>query len=248
VVAAALVVAVILPSVVVHYANANHRIPPLADRYASRVLAALPRNSVFLAGGWEFANPIVNRQVLYGDRPDVAVVSADTLSFEWYRNELVHRLGLDPSLVRSDGRTALASFVTVLRRTRPVFADTYAVLAYGDRVFGYQAAGLVSRVVDGTGPQPNPDFETAAATTKRDEQQDGFTVRSYRHFPNTALYFFYERAHVELAKQYALADNLDQAANELERALVFAPENHDRSAIQIAREHQPNAKKIILSL
>ncbi len=56
-------IAVVLPSIVIHFKYADHRMPPLADRYAARVLAAVPANVVLLSGGFEFAQPLVYRQV-----------------------------------------------------------------------------------------------------------------------------------------------------------------------------------------
>jgi hypothetical protein len=245
--AAIIVLVAVVPSLIVHYQNADHRIAPLADRYALRVLASLPPRSVLLTGGWEYGQPIVERQLLHHDRPDVVVVSADAIPFTWYRDEMVHRLGLDSSLITATSENAVTRFVSALRQRRPVFADAQAMLDEGG-LFGYQPEGLVARVVSGTGPQPSTTFVADAAALQRGEVQDGITGLSYDRWPNYAMYFFYERAHVELAKEFALHNELDQAATELERALVFGPKNEDRSPITAAREHQPDAKQIILGL
>jgi Protein of unknown function (DUF2723) len=245
-----IVLVTVVPSVAVHYRNADHRIPPIGDRYARRVLAALPPNSVLLAGAWEFSWPIINRQLLYHDRPDVSVVHADTIGYEWYRDDLVHRLGLDRALLRQTPENAVTRFVTALRRTRPVYADTWAML-YGEKLFGYQAEGLVGRIVDGTGPQESPNLQTAVDALRSQAAQDGMTGLKYERFPNVWVYFFYQRAHVELAKEYALADDLDQAANELERALAFGEENSAailNPAISHARTREPDAKARVLAL
>jgi len=245
-----IVLATIVPSLAAHYHDANHRIPPISDRYARRVLDALPPNSVFLTGAWEFSGPILNRQVLYHDRPDVTVVSADFIAFQWYREQLVHRLGLDPALVQSTSENAVTRMVTALRQTRPVYADPWATL-FGDRLFAYQTQGLIARVVAGTGPKTGTDLAAAAANLGTEEVQDGMTGHKYDRFPNTHLYFFYERAHVELAKAYVLENNLDAAANELERALEFGAKGDNLivdPAITAARQHQPGADQRILAL
>jgi len=249
-VAGVIVLATIAPSLASHYRDADHRIPPISDRYARRVLTALPPNSVFLTGAWEFSGPILNRQVLYHDRPDVTVVSADFIAFPWYREQLVHRLKLDPALLQNTAENAVTRMVTALRQTRPVYADPWATL-FGDKLFAYRTQGLMARVVAGTGPQTGTDLDAAAATLRTEETQDGMTNRSYDRFPNTHLYFFYERAHVELAKGYVLENKLDQAANELERALQFGAKGDDKivnPAITAAREHQPGADQRILAL
>jgi hypothetical protein len=249
-VAGVMVLAAVVPSIVVHYDSANHRIPPLGDRYARRLLAALPRDSVFLTGGFEYGQPVINRQVLYGDRPDVTVVFADFIAIAWYREQLIHRLRLDPALQQTNAENTVSRFVAAIRKTRPVYADTYAML-YGQRLFAYRAEGLVGRIVDGTGPQASPNVEASVGELQRDEVQDQMTGLKYDRFPNVLLYFFYERAHIELAKAYALADNLDQAANELERALAFANKSvADFAAptIAAARAHQASAKQTILGL
>jgi hypothetical protein len=244
---AAMVLAVVVPSVVVHYHHASHRIPPLADRYASRVFAALPRKSVLLAGGWEYGQPMVERQRLHGDRPDVTVVSIDSLAFEWYRDLLVERLGLDPALKQMTQENAVTRWVTALRKERPVYADTYAMLT-GINQFGYEPDGLVGKVVDGTGPHTGSDTAAVADALRRTEDADNLIPQKYARFPNNAMYFFYERAHVELAKRWTLADDLDHAATELERALLFGPKGENRAPIDAARNHDPNAKQIILNL
>ena len=239
--------AAVVPSYFVHYHHANHRIPPLADQYAARVLSELPRNSVFVTGGWEYGQAIVERQRLHGDRPDVTVLADDSLAFDWYRDQMVKRLGLDPALRKETPANTVTRWVTELRKTRPVYVDTYAML-YGGQLFGYQPAGLVGKVVDGVGPQSGGDFVKAAAALRHGEDHDGLATQAYARFPNNSMYFFYERAHVELAKQYALRNDLDHAADELERALKFGPKGEDRGPIEAARKHDPNAKQIILNL
>jgi hypothetical protein len=246
-------VVAVVPSIAVHYHNTDHRIPPIGDRYARRILAALPPNSVFLAGAWEFTGPLLNRQVLYHDRPDVTVASVDLMGYSWYREQLVRRLRLDPALVHATDENPVTRVVTALRKNRPVYADPWATL-YDDQLFAYQPRGLVARVVDGVGPKYGPGLDAAAATLRTEEAQDGMMGRKYYRFPNTFLYFIHERAHVELAKGYALQNDLDQAANEVERALMFHPKGDKAieaiaaTTIEHARSRQPDAVARILAL
>src|SRR4029077_18928877 len=90
--AAAIVALVLVPSLVFHYRYANHRMPPLADRYRTRVLGQLPPGAVLFVGGYEFGGPVRYRQVVDGDRPDVTVISADLLGRDWYREQLAREL------------------------------------------------------------------------------------------------------------------------------------------------------------
>ena len=246
-VVAVVAAATIVPSLVVHHELADHRMPPLAGNYAARVLAQLPRHAVLLSGGYEFAQPVIERQEVDGARRDVTVIALDILDRTWYRDQLVHRLGLDPALARSmPANTARAEVVTALRRTRPVFEDAYAMYS-APELFGYQPQGLVGRVVDGSGPQSTPGVAALAVALRRGEDADGIDPK-YNRFPNATFFFLYERAHVELAKADALAGDLDHAADEIERGLVFEPKQEDRTPITLARKHDPNAKRVILGL
>ena len=239
-------VAVLVPSTIVHAHQANHRTPALAKDYAERVLRALPRHSVLLAAGWEFGQPIVERQQLFHERLDVTVVSADSIAHDWYCEQLVRNLRL-PSTLRTYSLDVVARYVQTLRQTRPVYVDALSML-FGSHLFGYQAHGIVGKVVDGTGPHASETTAADAARLLRIETSNGVASRKYDRFPNTTIYYFYQRAHIELAKEYALADDLKGAANELDRAFDGGFTLVDRSLVQAVRTGEPGAKERLLAL
>jgi hypothetical protein len=247
-----LAVALVLPSVLFHYRPATHRIAPLADQYGDAVLRSLPPNAVVIASGWEFAQPMIYRQLVDHERPDVAVLSADFLTENtgWYRDQIVHRFHLDPALAKPPVGPSGQSFVSalaLLRKTRPVFVDA-KLMTFGRNAFGWEDEGLVGRIVDGLGPHVPTDLAASAAALHDEEQRDGMLRKRYARFPNTDIYYFHLRAHVELAKAYALKNDLDGAATELERVLPFAPKNTDTTLIDDTRAHAPNARAQILGL
>ena len=85
-------VIVLVPSLVVHVPYATHRGPALADNYGRRVLESLPPNAVLVVWGYEYAEPIRYRQIVHGERRDVAVFSGAESPYRWYREELRREL------------------------------------------------------------------------------------------------------------------------------------------------------------
>jgi hypothetical protein len=244
-----LAILVIVPSFVVHRGPADHNGPPFADRYAAHVLQQMPPDGILLAGGYEFGQPFVNRQVTHGDAPGVDVVYGDLLSHEWYRERVVDRLHLDQALVQTTAENPVPELVAALRATgRPVFADAISMLRTTQE-YGYQPLGLIAPIVDGAGPVAGGDYRSAAEALYTAEARDGMTARTHTGFPNVALYTIHSRAHVELAKQYALANDLEGAATELERATELDLTNEDhRDFIAKVRRNDPEAVEAILRL
>ncbi len=159
----------------------------------------------------------------------MTVVTADMITNSWYRERLVKELGLDPSLLRPNSANWVVRFVTAIRAKRRVFADTWAMYD-GRQLLAYRADGFVGEIVDGSpGAQPATGTDVGAvlrdesAAVQRADVDDGLDGKKYLRFPNLALYYFHERAHVELAKQYALAGDLDHAAQEIDRARTALP-------------------------
>jgi hypothetical protein len=250
-------IAVIAPSLIVHFRYADHHGPALADRYTSRVFAALPRDSVLLSGGFEFAQPFVYSQQVDSQRPDVAVVSADMIVNGWYREQLVRELGLDRSLLKETSANWVVRFVAAIRAKRRVFADTYAMYD-GKGLFAYRAAGFVGEIVDGkdgkpgaqpaTGSNVEADLQKASAALVAADVADGLAGKRYLRFPNLALYFFHERAHVELAKQFDLYGDFFHAAQELNRARAALPNDISPDLGPAVQGQNPDAERFLYNL
>jgi len=248
---AGIAVAIVAPSLVVHYAHATHRMPPLADDYGRRVLAALPQNSVLVVGGYEFSEPMSYRQIVDGDRPDVTIVSADLLSLTWYREQLGRRMALGAQFERVAQGTntdETVRLVKLLRPSRPVYLDTISMAFLGNAV-GYEADGLVGRVVAGTGPHVNSSLDADADALHRADSDDGLSGDRWRRFPNQFVYYFHQRAHIELAKQFLLRADPAAVESQLEAALTLVPKDGPSNvALALLRRHDPSADSYIRSL
>jgi hypothetical protein len=245
---------IVAPSLIVHFRYADHHAPALADRYTARVFGELPHDSVLLSGGFEFAQPFVYSQQVESKRPDVTVVSADFIGIAWYREQLVRELGLDRSLLKPTSVNWVVRFVTALRAKRPVYADTYAMYD-GKGLFAYRAAGFVGEIVDGrpgaqpaTGSNVEAELQKESAALAAADIADGLAGKKYLRFPNLSLYFFHERAHVELAKQYDIYGDFFHAAQELERARAALPNDISPNLGPAVREQNPDAEKFLYNL
>ena len=95
--------AVVVPLALGNWSVVRRDSKPFADRYASTALSELPPHAAVFILGAELTQPLVYRQVVYHQRPDVAVVAADGLSYDWYREQLSRRLGV--SLPPSTGNS-----------------------------------------------------------------------------------------------------------------------------------------------
>ncbi|HWS46446.1 MAG TPA: DUF2723 domain-containing protein, partial [Acidimicrobiia bacterium] len=186
------IAAVIVPSVIVHYTYANPRTPTFADMYARAALQDVAPHGVFLAAGWEFAQPLVYSQTVEGERRDVVVLSVDTLTKQWYRDQVVERFGLDPKLRTLPDKNLLPSVISILRLTRPVYIDTYLAQYLGSAV-GYSCAGLACEIVDGQGPVAAGDVRARSQALHAAELHDGLLASRHAQFPNYIFYFFHER-------------------------------------------------------
>jgi len=238
--AVALAAVVLVPSIVVHRKYANQRIPAYADDYGRRVFAVLPQNSVLLVWGEEFGFPLTYRQLVDHDRPDVSVVSVNSIGLDWARAQLARRFDLGSAFDAPTEQQMILNLVAAFRRTRPVFVDTNAMYALSG-VLGYRAEGLVGEVVDGVGPHVIQDASAVSTALDRAATDDGMVGQPSNRLPYRTLFYFYERAHIELAKSYALQKDLPGAVHELQRAVAMFP--HDASAsTALARLQQPGGR------
>ena len=226
-----LVAATIVPSILVHHKYANLRVPAYADDYGHDVLAALPRNSVLLVWGEEFSFPMIYRQELEHERPDVTVLSANGIDLAWVRAQFTRRLDLGSTLQPGAPTQELVpALIKKLRQTRPVYLDTNAMLALTS-IVGYRTDGLVGEVVDGTGPHAPTDIPEISARLVAAENHDRMIGGPSNRVPNRTAFFFYERAHIELAKVYALSGDVTGTTHELQRAVALFPSDRATAAV-----------------
>ena len=80
--------AVLLPSVLAHGDVQARASEPFADRFAESILSELPKGAVIFVFGAERTQPLIYKQVVEDERPDVTVVAADAVGLDWYREDL----------------------------------------------------------------------------------------------------------------------------------------------------------------
>lgn len=239
-VAAVLGLATIGLSVGAHAAVEKRTARPLADQYAASVFAELPRHAVLFIWGAEFTQPLVYRQVVDGDRPDVTVIAAEGLSYPWYREQTARRLHLvfPPSVGNSvvDAR----SVVHAVMRSRAVYVDPLAgqILSTETpigklnpgRPIGYEPVGIVARAVPGTGSIEVEPPSALAAAVSRAERTAGIPAPDWHMWPNENLAFsVWETAALEVARAYNAHHDFVGMARWLRNVLAINP--HDLAAL-----------------
>jgi hypothetical protein len=219
----ALFVMVLVPSILVHYHLADHRQPPIADRYANRVLGELPAHAALFVYQADLTFPLVYRQAVLGDRPDVSVIITTSLQFAWYRQQIDRTLHLRAPLAAGPTTRQVQTLIDELRSSRPVYIDT-GMIYFFRSFFPYRLRGLVGEIVDHAS-DTTIDPNALATELIRDDQADAIAGHAYVQFPNGFVHFLYARAHIELAKDFAGAHQLTQARTELARALDDYPDD-----------------------
>ncbi len=96
--AAVLVVAAFAWPVAAHYRAVDQRGNTLTEDLCRGVLASVPERGVLFTQGDLFHNGLAYLQLVEGERPDVAVVDQEKLTFAWYVRTLRRR---DPDLLPS---------------------------------------------------------------------------------------------------------------------------------------------------
>jgi hypothetical protein len=219
----ALCAAVVVPSLVVHPARATQKVPPLADDYGRRVLDELPPHAVLLVWGEEYSMPMLYRQIVDRERRDVTVVSANSIGLPWARDQLTHRLHLGNALRNDSADLMVERMIAVLQRTRPVFLDVTAMHVLLPFV-AYRTHGYVAEVVGGkAGPRTAGDVGALSAMVQRSDTADGLDDGSSRRLVWKTIYAIHDRAHLELAKVYALRGDLDAAVAQIRLAVRVNP-------------------------
>ena len=246
--AAALFAIVLIPSIVVHYSVADHRQAPFADLYARRLFSELPAHAVVFVYEADLTFPLVYRQAVFGDRPDVGIVIATNLQFDWYREQVTRDLHLRSPLRAGDFTKQIPALITELGPTRPAFLDT-GVMRYLPST-PVRLHGLVGEVV-ASRAEASINRTALAAALLRADHADRIFGHADAQFPNGFIHYLYARAHVELAKDYARAHELEPARTELARSTDDYPDSTTSLVVKFLGQSDTTpakAEQIILGL
>ncbi len=213
IVAAVLAAALLVPSVINHWPVVQRSDKPLADRYASTLFGELPPHATIVIWGAELTQPLIYRQVVYHQRPDVVVIAADGLSYGWYRQQISRRLGRP--LPPPAGNTILDArrLVKSLSAVRAVYMDagTAELLAGGGAtqasvpgdLIGYQPVGILTKPAPGTGPFPVQSPTVLDQTVRAAQRVAGLPGSHWQLWPNGYVAKdVYSTAELEVARAY----------------------------------------------
>ncbi|TMC48059.1 MAG: DUF2723 domain-containing protein [Chloroflexi bacterium] len=193
--------ALLIPSLVVHRPAAAREAAPLADSYAESAFAELPQGSAVFIWSAEATFPLVYRQVVRRERPDVAVIAASGLAHEWYRDEaerILHR-SLPP--IRGGQGPYAVAVVRLVEQQRPVYID-FAMAQRLEKLMGYRPVGLLAVPADGRGVVPVASPSTLAVTVDAAERSARIPDPVWRGWPNQVILASYEAARFEVARAY----------------------------------------------
>jgi hypothetical protein len=239
-------VIVLAPSVLVHYAVADHRQAPYADRYGHRVLAELPRHAVLVVYQNDLTFPVVYRQTVFHDRPDVDLIVTTSLQLGWYREQVARTLHVPALLHTGPRERQVETLIKELQRTRSVFVDATAMILYPS--IHVRLRGLVGEVVQSR-DDASIDRDALANELIRADRADGIAGHHDVRFPNLIVEYVYARAHVRLAKQYAVAGQLGPATTELVRALDDAPfDSRTALVLRFARQRGEKPADVVFAI
>ena len=108
-------------------------------------------------------------------------------------------------------------------RRGPVYLDVFAMNAMVS-VTGYETQGLVGKVVPGKpGAHAVSDVDPLARSLVAAERADHLDRQTWDHVPFQVPFWERARAHIELAKVYAIQQNRAAVLRELRRALAVFP-------------------------
>jgi hypothetical protein len=249
IVVGAAAIAIVLPSLLVHWAYASHRGPDYADDYARRVLDALPPNAVLFTDGWEFGQPIRYEQIVRRERRDVAILSDAEAKTAWYREELQRQ---EPAIAPAVDLPYVDYVSQFLNRAiasgRPVFADMSAIgLVQGS---GLALDGVVAQIMPpASGITLAQPIATASRSLHRMQLADGWLNGASRRFAERSVSLFEVRADLALAKVGAQHGDLETARVQLADAVRIRPDiASNRSALRLVDAHDPGARAAVLAL
>jgi hypothetical protein len=181
--AAALAAAVLVPAVLGNWSVVHRSSRDFTDGYAGAVLDELPPHAAVFVLGAELTQPLIYRQVVYRQRPDVAVIAADGLEFGWYRQQLSQRLHISLPPATGDEVFDGAQVIQAVARTRPVYLDPQAAEQFGGQL-GYRPVGLLARLEPGRGLQHGASPAAVYARLLTAERLAGFPNRKWTLWPN----------------------------------------------------------------
>ena len=231
--AAALTFAILAPALALNREAPAVEKQPLSDRFASTILKELPPKSVLLIWSAERSDPIIYRQLAFGERQDVTVVVSTGLATTWYREQASRRLGLaiQPT---SQTLSSLADSVVNLARElrqqgRAVYFEMPAARFLGGHL-GYRPVGLSAEFVDGAkhgsvGGSSGFHSEVTAAL-----RSGGLPGPEWSTFPNTTVRKTYTSAIFEVALDDSRNGQYADAEQALQTLLEIDPANNEAKA------------------
>jgi hypothetical protein len=180
----ALGVALVLPLAVGNWSAVHRSSKPLADRYAQTVFSELPPHAALFVLGAELTQPLIYRQVVFHERPDVTVIALDGLPQEWYRAQISTKLGVQLPPLTGALDLGAARVLNAVARVRPVYVDARGAQSL-QHAIGYEPVGLVSQLVPG--PPGQLPVASPAALEQRviaAARQAGFPKHDWDVWPN----------------------------------------------------------------
>jgi hypothetical protein len=221
----ALGAALVLPLVLGNWSTVHRSSHPYADRYAQSVFAELPHRAVLFILGAELTQPMIYRQVVYHDRPDVVVVAVDGLTAPWYREELSRRLGFQIPSPTGGLIAGTTQIMDAVARSRPTFVDPQAGQAL-QKAIGYRPVGLVAQLVPGHGQMPVSSPSALEQTMLQAERNAGFPNHDWNVWPNDFVDVAeYSTAALNVARAYYQHHDLTGMGRALHEDLRVLPNN-----------------------
>jgi hypothetical protein len=200
--ALALGAVVVIPLMLGNWSIVHRSSKPFADRYAETVFAEPPPHAAVFILGAELTQPMIYRQVVYHQRPDVVVAAVDGLSHGWYRQQISRRLGIQIPALTGNLFTDTARIIDVVARSRPVYLDPQAAQAL-QSVIGYRPVGLVSQLSTGRGQSQVSSPGVLAQQLLEAERRAGFPDRNWNIWPNDFVTVAeYSTAALDVARAY----------------------------------------------
>ncbi len=225
---AVIAAAVLVPPAIAHWPVAHRAGAPVADRYATTVLASLPRHAAFFVKNAELAQPLRYRQIVYHERLDVDVFFTDGLSTDWYREQVAKELGRPLPPRNGFNDVDSAGVVRTAAKDRRVFLDPQAGQLLKTEV-GYRLTGLYYALVPGKGPKPVRSPAAVERTLDGAERTLGVPDARLLQWPNALLTkATYIIAALELSRNYFEANDVPSLQRTLHKVLTIDP--NDKNA------------------